>query len=195
MSFDPRRDPFENLEILVKEATAAGLRDPNAMTLATAVSGQPSARVVFYKGLVRGGLSFYTNYEGRKGHELTANPKAGVNFFWPELETQARIEGVTEKLTRAESEAYFRTRARLSQVGAWASHQSEEISGLEELQRRVDDVERRFAGVEVPCPPHWGGFRLVPHEFEFWFGRGGRLHERYVYERRGDGWRTFMRSP
>lgn len=196
MSFDFAADPFVNLDVLMGEASAKGQQDANAMVLATVNQDlQPSARIVLYKGLVRGGLSFYTNYQGRKARDLAAHPKVGACFFWPTLERQVRIEGVAEKMTRPESEAYFRTRPRLSQLGAWASEQSEEIASSEVLQARLDEFDRKFQGVEIPCPEHWGGYRLVPSEFEFWFGRQGRLHERYVFARQGDGWRRFMRSP
>lgn len=195
--FDHGGDPFTNLEILVKDASDRGLRDANAMALATVDANtlQPSARIVLFKGLVRGGLSFYTNYEGRKARELAGDTKASVCFFWPTLETQIRVEGATAKLTRAESEAYFKTRARLSQLGAWASHQSDEIPDHSYLEERTAEFSRKFQGQEIPCPPNWGGYHLVPSSFEFWFGRQGRLHERYVYERQGSDWRRFMRSP
>lgn len=197
MSFDRSADPFASLDLLVKQATEAGLKDPNAMALATCEPAtlQPSVRIVLYKGLVRGGLSFYTNYEGRKGQELTANDRASVCFFWTTMDTQIRVEGRVARLTREESEAYFRTRPRLSQLGAWASAQSSRIADLESLQAKVDSYEKEFAGADIPCPPHWGGFHLVPTAFEFWFAKQGRLHERYCYERDRNGWRSFMRSP
>lgn len=197
MMFSHRSDPFENLEILVKDATEKGLRDANAMALATvdAATRQPSVRIVLFKGLIRGGLSFYTNYEGRKGRELLADSLASVCFFWPTLETQIRVEGTVARLTREESDAYFRTRPRLSQLGAWASHQSDEIANHEDLERRIAEFEEKFKGVDVPCPSNWGGYRLIPTGFEFWFARQGRLHERYCYEKQGADWRRFMRSP
>lgn len=197
MTFDFLADPFLNLDKWVHEAAGAGLKDPNAMALATIGADQkPSARIVLFKGWVRGGLSFYTNYEGRKGRELTNHPQASVCFFWASLEKQLRVEGIVTRLTREESEAYFRTRPRLSQIGAWASHQSEEIADHKVLEDRTAELEKKFAGQEIPCPPHWGGFHLIPSEFEFWIGRQGRLHERYVYQREGtSSWRRFMRSP
>lgn len=195
MSFDFSVDPFVHLQALVKEATEKGLSEPTAMQLATvSENGQPSVRTVLFKGLIRGGLSFYTNYKGRKGRELATRSRASVNFFWPELQTQIRVEGEVFPLTRAESEAYFKTRPRLSQLGAWASAQSEEIPSLEVLERKILDLEKNYPG-EVPCPPHWGGYHLLPDSFEFWFGRQGRLHERCCYEKRGDSWRTFLRAP
>lgn len=197
MDFEFQRDPFEQLDLCVKAASEKGIKDPNAVALATAGSdAKPSVRIVLYKGRLRGGLSFYTNYEGRKGQELLKNPEAAFCFYWPMFDLQVRVEGAVKPMERADSEAYFRGRPRLSQVGAWASHQSEEITGIEQLQKQVDEIEARFAGKDIPCPPHWGGFLLIPRAFEFWFGREGRLHERYCYEASEAGsWRRFMRSP
>lgn len=197
MSFSFAADPFLNLDRKVDEAAAQGIRDANAMTLATlGADHRPSARVVLYKGLIRGGLSFYTNYQSRKGQELAGNHFASAVFFWPSMHEQVRVEGEVIKLSPEESEAYFRTRPRESQIGAWASAQSEEIKNLEELATKVELYERRFAGQDIPCPLHWGGYHLIPSSFEFWIGRTGRLHERYCYERQPDGgWRRFMRSP
>lgn len=195
--FDQSLDPFLNFERLLTEAKNRGEPEYNAMALATAgADHQPSVRVVYFKGLVRGGLSFYTNYDGAKSRDIAANPKVCLNFYYPTSWQQIRVVGTALKLTREESEAYFRTRARLSQLGAWASHQSEEIPSFEYFQDRLAEVETRFAGQEVPCPPGWGGFHVIPEEFEFWFGKNGRLHERYVYERQPNNtWRRFLRSP
>lgn len=196
MNFDHSLDPFLHLDAWVKEAKEKGITDPNAMVLATVGKDfQPSNRVVLYKGLLRGGLSFYTNYNGRKAQELKNNNKASVNFFWASMALQIRIEGEVHKLTREESEAYFRTRPRLSQLGAWASDQSQEVSGIEELQKKLQIIEEKFKGQEVPCPPNWGGYHLIPNYFEFWVGRDGRLHERYCYEKKNSTWRRFMRFP
>lgn len=197
MSFSFAADPFLSLDRKVDEAAAQGLRDPNAMTLATlGADDRPSARIVLYKGLVRGGLSFYTNYESRKGRDLQSSHFASAVFFWASMHEQVRVEGEVFKLRPEESEAYFRTRPRESQIGAWASAQSDEIKSLDELAAKVEGFERQFAGQEIPCPPHWGGYHLVPSSFEFWIGRTGRLHERYCFERQADGgWRRFMRSP
>ncbi|MBX3041734.1 MAG: pyridoxamine 5'-phosphate oxidase [Bdellovibrionaceae bacterium] len=196
MNFDFSADPFQQLDGFVKEAAERGLKDPNAMALATvSEDGKPSVRIVLYKGLIRGGFSFYTNYEGRKGRELAGNPFASLCFFWPTMDLQIRVEGKTAPLTRAESEAYFKTRPRLSQIGAWASHQSETISGTDELQAQVDEVDKRFQGQDIPCPPHWGGFHLIPSAIEFWFNRNGRLHERFCFLREGNDWKRLMKSP
>jgi pyridoxamine 5'-phosphate oxidase len=195
--FDLSLDPFLHFERLLAEAKARGEPEYNAMALATVgADAQPSVRIVYFKGLIRGGLSFYTNYSGAKSKDIEANPKVCLNFYYPESWQQIRVTGVAARLTRAESEAYFATRARLSQLGAWASHQSSEIPSLEFFQQKLDAVEARFAGGPVPCPPDWGGFHVVPSEFEFWFGKNGRLHERYVYARLPEGgWRRFLRSP
>lgn len=196
MSFDFKKDPFENFLELYKQAQIRGIPDANAMALATANSeNQPSVRIVFFKGIIDGGFSFYTNYEGRKGQDIAKNPKVSVNFFWPQLDQQVRVEGVAEKLSATQSQAYFATRPRLSQLGAWASQQSREIPSVDFFQEQLNMMEEKYRGRAVPCPPHWGGYRIVPNEMEFWFGRMGRLHERYLYEREGSGWRRFMRSP
>ncbi len=195
--FDLSQDPFSHLEKFHREAREKKLVEPDAMTLATVgPDGQPSARVVYYKGPVRGGLSFYTNYLGQKGREIEANPKVCVNFYWAEIWQQIRVYGIAEKMTRTESEKYFATRARLSQLGAWASHQSEEIPDYQFFQNKLDQYEIQFAGKDVPCPEYWGGYRIEPTRYEFWFGHEGRLHERYVYSRDSDqSWVTSLLSP
>jgi pyridoxamine 5'-phosphate oxidase len=195
--FDLSLEPFLHLERLLTEAQQRGEPEHNAMALATAGADlQPTVRIVYYKGLVRGGLSFYTNYNGIKAKDIALNPKVCLNFYYPAVWQQIRILGTALKLTRAESEAYFKTRARLNQLGAWASNQSEEIPSLDFFQDKMDEIEKKFAGQEVPCPPGWGGFHVIPSEFEFWFGKTGRLHERYVYQRQGDhSWHRFLRSP
>lgn len=194
--FDLSQDPFSHFARLHREAHEKKLVEPDAMTLATVgPDGQPSARVVYFKGLVRGGFSFYTNYQGQKGREIEQNPKVCLNFYRAEIWEQIRIDGVAEKLTRAESEAYFRTRARLSQLGAWASDQSSEIPDYEFFKNKLAVFESKFAGQDVPCPPHWGGYRVVPSRFEFWFGQNGRLHERYVYTLSNNIWKTSLLSP
>lgn len=196
MSFNPSLDPFLHLTQWIQEAKEAAVPEHNAMVLSTVNSeAQTSNRVVLFKGLLRGGLSFYTNYHGRKAQDLAENPKAALNFFWAPLARQIRLEGQVAKLTRAESEAYFKTRPRLSQLGAWASKQSEVVAGVEELQQRLQEAEEKFRNQEVPCPPDWGGFHLIPSEFEFWIGHEGRLHERYIYQWQGQSWKRFMRFP
>lgn len=184
------------------------------MSLATVDSrGQPQCRTVLFKGLARQGFSFFTNYDSPKALQLEDNPKATLLFLWAALEQQIRIEGQVEKLSRAENEVYFKTRPRESQLGAWTSQQSAEIPSHESLRKHFQEIEDRFQGKEVPCPPHWGGYRLVPTMMEFWFGRPGRLHERYIYERSASSnspqagagpllaaiekmnWRQYLKSP
>ncbi|AGH95154.1 pyridoxamine 5'-phosphate oxidase [Pseudobdellovibrio exovorus] len=196
MSFDFKKDPIENFLSLYKQAQLKGIPDANAMSLATVnADNQPSVRIVFYKGISERGFSFFTNYNGRKGQDLAHNAKVAANFFWPHLEQQVRIEGHVEKLSREESEAYFASRPRLSQIGAWGSNQSEILESFDHFTQKVAALEEKFKGQLVPCPPHWGGYRIVPHEIEFWFGQTGRLHQRYVYQVDGQGWKRFLRSP
>lgn len=196
MSFDFKNDPLDNFLKFYKEAQIKGVPEANAMALATVNSDkQPSVRIVFYKGLIHRGFSFYTNYSGRKGRDLEANANVAANFFWPHLDQQIRVQGIAQKLSREESEAYFATRPRLSQAGAWASQQSEVLNSLTDLQNTISDIEKKYHGQKIPCPPHWGGFVIVPEEIEFWFGKQGRLHERYVYQKEGEGWKRFLRSP
>ena len=193
--------PLAQLDKWMKEAIAAQHPEPTAMTLATASpDGEPSARVVLLKALDERGLVFFTSYESDKGRQLTANPRACACFFWVLLERQARITGAVSKVAREESEAYFRSRPRESQLGAWASRQSAVLTGRAELETRLAEARARFGEGEVPCPPHWGGFRLVPDGVELWQGRPSRLHDRmrYVREVRGGeqgGWRIERLSP
>lgn len=196
--FDLNVDPFLHFERLLGDAQRRGEPEYNAMALATVGADlRPSVRIVYFKGLVRGGLSFYTNYSSTKGLNLEQNNQVCLNFYYPTEWFQLRINGRVFKLTRAESEAYFKTRDRLSQIGAWTSNQSAEIPGTEYFQKRFAEFEKSFEGQEVPCPENWGGYHVIPDEFEFWFGKTGRLHERYVYQRTTDRspWRTFMKAP
>jgi pyridoxamine 5'-phosphate oxidase len=194
---DAAADPITQLRTWLDEAIAAEVSDANAMVLATATpDGEPSARVVLLKGLDERGLAFFTNYRSRKGRELAANPRAAVTIFWPELERQVRAEGAVELTSAAESDGYFRSRPLDSQLGAWASDQSEIISGgRAELECRLAEVTSRFAGNLVPRPPHWGGYRLRPAKMEFWQGRPGRLHDRLLYTRSPTGWRIQRLAP
>lgn len=196
-NFTFEKDPLQNFLELLSLAESKGIPEPNAMTLSTiGLDGRPSSRQVLYKGVIRDGLSFYTNFEGRKSLEIFKNPNVALNFFWAALETQIRIEGRAEKTTRAESETYFNSRPRESQIGAWASKQSEILSSPNEFKLRYDEIEKKFKGQDIPCPPNWGGFLVRPDCFEFWFGKKGRLHERYVYEKSNQqGWKRFMKFP
>ena len=196
MSFDFKTDPLENFLKYYKEAQMKGVPEANAMALATVNSeNQPSVRIVFFKGIANRGFSFFTNYAGRKGRDLEANPKVAANFFWPHLDQQVRLEGHVEKLSRDESETYFASRPRLSQIGAWASQQSEKIESFAKLSAETDRLLEQYQGKKIPCPPHWGGFVIIPSEIEFWFGKQGRLHERYVYQKNNSEWDRFLRSP
>ena len=184
-------------EQLVRWLRAAqDLREPNAMVLATAgPDGRPSARTVLLKGLDERGLVLFTNLTSRKATDLAGNPRAALVLPWVDLERQVHVEGGVEQLTRAESEAYFRTRPRGAQLGAWASHQSQVIAGREVLEARMADLEQRWAGQDVPLPDFWGGIRVVPEVVEFWQGRPSRLHDRLRYRHEGDRWVVERLSP
>jgi len=189
-------DPFAQFERWLSEALRAETREPYAMTLATAgADGMPSARIVLLRGFDRRGLSFFTNYESRKGHELAERPAAALLFYWPALERQVRVEGAVERLEPGESDAYFSGRPRGHRLGAWASPQSAGVPGRPFLEERVREAEERFAGREVDRPPHWGGYRVVPRTFEFWQGRPNRVHDRILYERTAGGWRIGRLAP
>lgn len=174
---------------------AAGITEPNAMVLGTAVDGVPSSRTVLLKGVEDGGFVFYTNYGSRKGAELAANPHCTLLFGWYPLQRQVRIEGVAEQTSRAVTEAYFASRPRGSQLGAWASAQSRVVSDRAALDAAYDEVVQRFGDGPIPAPPHWGGYRVVPSSIEFWQGRRGRMHDRLRYDRAGDGWTVSRLAP
>jgi len=194
---DVDADPLRQFETWFQQALAVNLPEPNAMTLATATpDGQPSARAVLLKAFDASGFTFFTNYDSRKGREMAVNPRAALLFFWPELQRQVRIEGTVERVTEAESDAYFRGRPLGSRLGAWASAQSEVIPGRDVLEERVRELMQRFPDGEVPRPPHWGGFRVRPLVIEFWQGRPDRLHDRLRYQRvQAAGWRLERLSP
>lgn len=193
---DLTKDPFEHFNRLMKEAVEHQIPEANAMSLATVdEKGVPSVRIVYLKDVTAEGFVFYGNYNSHKGQDIESNSNVCLNFHWPKIWQQIRITGKAVKVSPQESDAYFRTRARLSQIGAWASNQSEQISSYEHLALRVQEYEKQFDGQEVPRPPHWGGWRVIPSEIEFWFGLTGRLHERYIYQKTSSGWKTLMRSP
>jgi pyridoxamine 5'-phosphate oxidase len=193
---DVLTDPIAQFHRWFGEAVKAESLEPNAMSLATVgVGGQPSVRVVLLKGADKRGFVFFTDYRSRKGDELNANNKAGLCFWWGELQRQVRINGSVERITREESAAYFKTRPRGSQIGAWSSTQSSVLRSRDALEARVADAQRRFGAGDVPLPEHWGGYRVRPDEIEFWQGRENRLHDRVQYHRAGDDWTIARLSP
>jgi pyridoxamine 5'-phosphate oxidase len=185
-------NPLRQFERWFEDAIASGEPFPEAMALATAsLEAIPSVRMVLFKGIREGGFEFFTNLKSRKGRELESNPNAAAVFWWQRSKRQLRLEGSIEKLSTARAEQYFRTRQRGSQIGAWASMQSQVISGREELESRVRTFEKTNRGRKVTCPPFWGGFRLIPSAMEFWQERENRLHDRFRY-RYADGERWIM---
>jgi pyridoxamine 5'-phosphate oxidase len=189
-------DPTVEFARWFEEALKAKVQEPNAMTLATATAdGAPSARIVLLKGFDERGFVFFTDYRSRKAGELKQNARAALVFYWPELERQVRITGSTAETDREESEAYFRSRPRGSRIGTWVSHQSQVVGSRAELEQRIQEVERRYPGEDIPLPPYWGGFRLQPESLEFWQGRANRLHDRIRYLRSGAAWRIERLSP
>ncbi len=180
----PTSDPFALFAAWLADARRTEINDPNAMTVATiGLDGAPDARIVLLKSQDERGFVFYTNYESRKGQELAADPRATLVFHWKSLQRQVRIEGVVEHVTSGEADAYFASRPRLSKLGAWASDQSRPLAERAELERRLAEAEARYPGDEVPRPPHWSGFRLLPHRVEFWRDMPYRLHDRLIFTR------------
>lgn len=189
-------DPVVQFRLWFEQALSAVLPEPNAMTLATATpDGRPSARIVLLKGFDERGFVFYSHYTGRKGRDLQANPRAALLFYWAELERQVRIEGPTELLTAAESDAYFASRPPGSRLGAAASPQSEEVPSRAFLEERMRELAAAYPDGSVPRPATWGGTRVVPESVEFWQGRPSRLHDRVLYTRAAGGWRVVRLAP
>jgi len=192
-------EPIAMFRRWLHDATVAGLYEPNAMVLATvALDGRPTARTVLLKGLDERGFAFFTNYDSRKGTELAANPACALVFLWHQLERQVRVEGEAQPLTEAESTSYFQSRPRASQLGAWASPQSQLVGSREEVDERYAEVAARFGDGEIPLPPRWGGYRVRPEAVEFWQGRRNRMHDRLRYRlaaASGSGWVTERLAP
>ena len=191
---DTDPDPIVQFRVWFDEAVKSELLDVNAMTLATATpSGEPAARIVLLKDLDAEGFVFYTQYDSNKGRDLALNPRAALLFYWAPLERQVRITGAVSRVPRAMSEAYFATRPIDSQWGAWTARQSSEVATRDALEQQYAEVKNRFADRPVPCPPDWGGYRVMPERIEFWQGRPGRLHDRLLYSLQSDGTWTRVR--
>ena len=194
-SVDP--DPIRQFQLWFDQATGAGIAEPHAVTVATvSPEGRPSARIVLMRGFDDRGFTFFTNYQSRKGREIAANPFASMVFFWQALERQVRVEGQIVLTSEAESNEYFQGRPTGSKLGAWISNQSEVVASREALEAEMATIQERFPGDQIPRPPHWGGYRLVPDAIEFWQGRRSRLHDRLIYRKSLEGvWRIERLSP
>ena len=192
-----QQSPFEQFQVWFNDALGGKILEPNAMTLATCDHNKPSARIVLLKGVDARGFVFYTNYQSRKGNDIENNPHAALLFFWDALERQIRIEGIVERIDRENTEIYFKSRPKDSRIGALASPQSTVIENREVLEQKMNALKEQYSNNdEIPVPPYWGGYRLVPHYFEFWQGRRSRLHDRIVYEKQPDAnWKTYRLAP
>ena len=187
---DVDKDPVKQFEKWFKEAVDAKVNEPNAMTLATVdTHHKPSSRIVLLRNFSDRGFVFYTNYSSKKGKDIEQNPFSCLNFFWPELERQVRVEGKLVKQTDAESDSYFNSRPRTSQLGAWVSQQSEVLKSREDLDKSYSVLEKKYEGKEIPRPPFWGGYNLIPDSIEFWQGRPSRLHDRIRYALDQNKWK------
>ena len=189
-------DPVAQFRLWFKQACDAGILEPNAMVLATvSPDGSPSSRVLLLKAFDARGFTFFTNLRGRKATELAANPRASMTFPWVDLERQVHLHGRVEAVSTDETLAYFKSRPHGSQLGAWASEQSQPIADRSALERRMEELRKRYPEGQVPLPPHWGGLRLVPETVEFWQGRPSRLHDRFLYTRSGAAWEITRLQP
>ncbi len=193
---DAHDNPFEQFTSWLEEAIKANVTEPIATTIATVSKyGQPSSRIVYIRDINPNGFVFFTNYLSKKGIDISVNPKGCMNFFWPEIERQIRIEGVIEKVTHDISDAYFADRPKASQIGAHASHQSQPLGSRKELEQRIAELTEKYENQEVPRPSNWGGYILVPHYFEFWQGRPSRLHDRIAYNKDDEDWKLVRLNP
>jgi pyridoxamine 5'-phosphate oxidase len=189
-------DPIIQFETWLGEALEEKVQEPYAFCLSTiSADGSPSARIVYLREVLDEGLVFYTNYESAKGKEIAGHKQASYTFFWNELHRQVRVKGILRKVDSQRSDRYFDSRPRASQIGAWASDQSSPLHSREELQSRLADCEEKYKGKEIPRPPHWGGYVLIPSEWEFWKGRSSRLHDRFQYRFIGDSWKIERLNP
>jgi len=190
------KNPMEQFASWMEEAVNAQILDPYAMCLSTvSKNGKPSSRIVYWRDVEDGGFVFYTNYNSHKGKDISTNNQVALNFYWPELERQIRIKGRVSKASEEVSDLYWAKRPRESQLGAWASAQSEVISDVQELQNALEMAKQKFENKEVTRPLHWGGYTVKPEQMEFWQGRPSRLHDRFVYSRKGNGWKIAQVSP
>ena len=192
---DVAKNPLIQFRKWFDEAISSQVLEPNAMNLATIKKDRVSSRIVLLKDLDAQGFVFYTNYESQKGQQMANNQNVALTFFWPELERQVRIEGVVEKVSVKESTAYFHSRPRGSQIGAWVSHQSNTINSREYLEQRQEEYQRQFEGKQVSKPAYWGGYRVIPNLLEFWQGRSSRLHDRIQFEKVNNDWKIERLSP
>lgn len=189
-------EPVELLKLWIRQAITSEVLEPNAMTLATVKNdGSPDARMVLLKGINGDSISFFTNYLSEKARDLKSNPAVACCFWWPELERQVRLKGRVERAGRQESAEYFASRPRESQIGAWASDQSNELKNREDLEKRYSEFEEKFRNRKIPVPDHWGGYKVNLEEIEFWQGRPGRLHDRIHYQKQQDNWNRKRLSP
>ncbi len=193
---DVTSDPLKQFDIWFKNALESELLEPNAMILSTvSAEGVPSARTVLLKGLDGGGFTFFTNYESQKGKEIEANPNVSLLFLWLELERQVRVNGKAERIPESESYAYFKSRPADSRIGAWASKQSTTVPGRVYLEMKFAEYKKKFGDTEIPLPPFWGGYRVIPEKIEFWQGRPNRLHDRILYTKIENDWKIERLSP
>ncbi len=193
---DLNADPVIQFEYWFDEAVQANVPEPHAFTISTVdTMGKPSGRIVLLRNATKDGFTFFTNYNSRKGQDMEANPHVCATFFWQQVQRQVRVEGTIEKLTAAESDEYFASRPRESQIGAWASNQSEVLESREALEERTSQITMQYEGQTVPRPPHWGGYRIKPTEIEFWQGRASRLHDRFLYILENENWKINRLNP